>query len=194
MKLFTLSCQHCGAPLEVPARISLFKCLCCASQLHVQWVDSIAHAEEFEDSAPAASHLIRTPEQHAIEEEIALLDDAWRLIRTRFMVPGHDGLLSVPVKEKTLISCGIGVLFGCAALATGIAIGLNDILRYPGSLLLGRTMMLLGVLMIIVVVIWSRIAFRKSVEFEVHQQAYQTERSRLLAEFRNLPYAVADPR
>jgi hypothetical protein len=190
MKLLSLTCQHCGAPLEVPARTTQFKCLYCGSRLHVQWADSVAHAEAI--GAARTSRLIKTPEQFKIEEEIALLDHAWMMVRQRFMLRGFDGLLSVPNKNSIKMAGANGVLLGIVPIAMGIASLLT-----PRSLNLANEIRyllpLLGLLLIVAVVAWCRHAWKKADDFEVHQHAYQSERQRLLAELEQLPHALSEP-
>jgi hypothetical protein len=191
MKLLTLTCQHCGAPLEVPARTTQFKCLYCGSRLHVLWADSVAHAEAIE--AAQTSRLIKTPEQFKVEEEIALLDHVWDTIRQRFMVRDNDNQLSVPDRDNIRLTGAFGVLLGVAALVMGAAVVWAPGSPGSGNALVGYLMPLFGVLLIIAIVAWCRHAWKKADDFEVHQHAYQSERQRLLAELEQLPHALAEP-
>lgn len=192
MKLLSLACRHCGAPLEVPTRVRQVECLFCGSRLHVQWPNAGPDRNAPEEPVRPTAELTSTPEQLRIEEEIHRLDDAWKEFRSGFMIRSHDDRLKVPDKSHTLLACAIGVMLGVVACTVGVGVGWAPNSLDAGNVLVGRLLALVGVLMIVVVAVWSRISYRKAVNFEVHQQAYQYERQRLLAELEKSPYAVAD--
>src|SRR5262245_32158814 len=123
MKLLSLTCQHCAAPLEVPVKTTQFKCLYCGSRLHVQWTASVAHTEALEVAARQISHLIKSPEQLRIEEEIDLLDDAWKTVRQRFLFRDVDGQLRVPDKNTIQLVGIFGVLLGVGAIVMATTSG-----------------------------------------------------------------------
>ncbi|MFO1094796.1 MAG: hypothetical protein U0992_16050 [Planctomycetaceae bacterium] len=192
MKLLTLTCQHCGAPLEVSTRVSQFQCLFCGSRLYVQWADSVARAEALDDESRRPVQQTKTPEQVRIEEEIDLLDDAWMKIRARFMIPDHEGQLRVPDKYTIQGICGLGVTLGIAAMVSGFLLGWTRLRIDPAYLSTSHMLPLAGVVMIVLVGAWSRIAYRRAVDFEVHQHAYQSERRRLFAELEKSLGAITD--
>lgn len=192
MKLLTLSCQQCGAPLEVRAKARQFRCLYCGSAVHLYWADSAAQPKDPDDAGSRNFERIKSPELMRIETEIAQLDEAWIRTRTQFMLPGHDGQLIVPDKNKILTASTTGAVAGIAAIGAGVASLMEEQSFYLRDTPMSRLLMLLlGAGMMVVMVIWARIAYRRAVDFEVHQSQYQSERQRLLADLENASHAVS---
>ncbi len=48
MRLLSLTCNHCGAPLEVPAKTRFLTCNYCSSRLEVHRSGSAVHTEVLE--------------------------------------------------------------------------------------------------------------------------------------------------
>lgn len=187
MKLLTLTCQQCGAPLEVPAKIKQLTCQFCGTRLQVQRTGSAAYTEVLDEVAESVARVAETTEQLRIEQEISRLDREWQLGRERFMVRGKDGQLSVPGKTGVMFGGAIAVVFGifwmlfAGGIATLIGSGIHAAGGGPLSLLPGL-FPCFGLLFIGVAIFGTISAFRKADDFARHQQQYHAERSRLLAE------------
>ena len=187
MKLLTLACQHCGAPLEVPAKVKHLTCQFCGTRLQVQKAGSAAYTETLGEVAENVAKVAATTEQLRIEQEIARLDREWQLGRERFMVRGKDGQLSVPGKTGVLVVGALVVVFGIfwTIMASGIAAGVGFGVHSAGGGPLGLVAGIFpcfGVFFVIAGIVAVVTAYRKAVDFEQHQQQYHAERSRLLAE------------
>lgn len=197
MKLFTLSCQHCSAPLEVPAKITQLTCQFCGTRLRVQRTGSAAYTETLEEVAQQVARVADTTDQLKVEQEIARLDREWMMGREQFMVRGKDGQLDVPGKTSALIGGAIVVAFGIVwtAIATGIAgavgFGINEVGGGPLSFLPGL-FPCFGVIFIIGGIFVALTSYGKAHAFEEHQQAYHAERNRLLAQLGQPSPAPAD--
>jgi hypothetical protein len=189
MKLLSLTCQHCGAPLEVPAKITLLTCQFCGTRLKVERTGSAAFTETLEGVAQQVARVADNTDRLKVEQEIARLDREWMLSREQFMVRGKSGQLNVHTRTSAAIGGVIVVVFGIVwtAIATGIAgvfgMGIGAVGGGPLSLLPG-VFPCFGVLFIIGGIVMAVTAYGKAISLEEHQQAYHAERNRLLSELR----------
>lgn len=187
MQLLSLTCQHCGAPLEVPAKITQLTCQFCGTRLKVQRTGSAAYTETLEEVAHSVARVADNTDQLKIEQEIARLDREWMMSRDQFMVRSKNGQLDIPTRTSAAIAGLIVVVFGIiwTVMATGIAgavgFGINEVGGGPLSLLPGL-FPCFGVLFIIGGIVMAVTAYGKAINFEEHQHAYHAERNRLLAE------------
>jgi hypothetical protein len=192
MQLLSLTCQQCGAPLEVPAKITQLTCQFCGTRLKVQRTGSAAYTETLEEVAHSVARVADNTDQLKIEQEIARLDREWMMSRERFMMRGKHGHLSVPGRLNALIGGAIIVVFGlfwtttAAGVAGMVGFGINRVGGGPLSLLPGL-LPCFGVLFIIGGIVMAVTAFGKAIHFEQHQHAYHAERNRLLAELGQQP-------
>jgi len=187
MKLLSLTCQHCGAPLEVPAKITQLTCQFCGTRLQVQRTGAVAYTESLGDAAQQLARISDNTEQLKVEQEIARLDRDWMMSREQFMVRGKDGQLDVPGKTSALIGGAIVIVFGliwtamAASIAGAVGVGIHQVGGGPLSALPGF-LPCFGVLFIVGGIFTSLIAYGKARAFQEHQRAYHAERNRLLAE------------
>jgi len=187
MKLLSLTCQHCSAPLEVPAKITQLTCQFCGTRLQVQRTGSAAYTEALDEVSQQVQRVADSTEQIRIEQELARLDRDWQLGRERFMVRGKDGELNVPVKAGVLTGGVIVIVFGIfwTVMASGIAAAAGFGIGAAGGgplRLLPGFFPCFGVLFVIFGIVNVVTGYRKAVEFEQSQQQYHKERCRLLAE------------
>jgi hypothetical protein len=198
MKLLSLTCQHCGAPLEVPAKITQLTCQFCGTRLKVERTGSAAYTEAIGDLVQQMARVTDNTDQLKIEQEIARLDRDWMMNRERFMVRGKDGQLDVPTRTSAAIAGVIIVAFGIVwtAMATGIAgaigFGINQVGGGPLSFLPGL-FPCFGVLFIIGGIVMAVTAYGKAINFEEHQHAYHAERNQLLTQLQQLPHRDTNP-
>jgi hypothetical protein len=189
MQLLSLTCQHCGAPLEVPAKITHLTCQFCGTRLKVQRTGSAAYTETLEEVAQSVARVADNTDQLKLEQEIARLDREWMMSRDQYMVRGKDGQISVPTKTSAAIGGAIIVVFGliwtlvAAGMAGAVGFGINQVGGGPLSILPGL-FPCFGVLFVIGGIVMAVTAYGKAINFEEHRHAYQAERSRLLSELR----------
>ena len=123
MKLFSLSCQHCGAPLEVPARVKQLTCQFCGTRLKVQQTGSAIYTEALEEITETTSRIADNTDYIKLQNELERIDREWSHEKENFMVRGKDGQLSVPSRTASLVGgivvVGFGILW--TLFATGIA-------------------------------------------------------------------------
>lgn len=186
MQLLSLTCQHCGAPLEVPAKITQLTCQFCGTRLRVQRTGSAAYTETLEEVAQQVARVASNTDQLKLEQEIARLDRDWMQGRERFMMRSKNGHMSVPGKTSALIGGAIVVVFGVfwTAMATGIAgvvgAGLFHAGAGPFSFIAGF-FPCFGVLFIGLGIVAAVTGYKKAGEFELGQAEYHAQRNALLA-------------
>jgi transcription elongation factor Elf1 len=123
MKLFSLSCQHCGAPLEVPAKVKQLTCQFCGTRLKVRQTGSAVYTEALDEITETTSRIAENTDTIKLQNELERIDREWSQEKENFMVRGKDGQLSVPSKTASLIGGIMVVGFGIVwtLFATGIA-------------------------------------------------------------------------
>jgi uncharacterized Zn finger protein (UPF0148 family) len=184
MKLLSLTCQHCGAPLEVPAKITQLTCQFCGTRLKVQRTGSAAYTETLEEVAQQVARVADNTDQLKLEQEIARLDREWMMRRDQFMVRRKNGQLDVPTRTSAAIGGAIVVVFGLfwTFMAFGVAAGADGVRGAPIAVF--DCFPFFGVVFIIGGIVMAVTAYGKAINFDEHQHAYQAERNRLLNELR----------
>lgn len=123
MKLYSLSCQHCGAPLEVPAKVKQLTCQFCGTRLKVQQTGSAVYTEALGEISETTNRIADNTDFIRLQNELERIDREWALEKERFMVRGKDGRLSVPSRGASLVGgifiVGFGIFW--TVMATGIA-------------------------------------------------------------------------
>ena len=168
MKILTLDCQHCGAPLEVPAKIRALTCTYCGTRLQVQQEGAAAWTETLEDLREDVRYLRR-------KADLADLDREWEAERERYLVKGKHGQTSAPSTGSGAASIVIALIFGgfWTTFAMGIAQG------SPGPAALFP---LFGILFIIIGVVSGVRQISKAQSLEEARTRYRSRRAELLGD------------
>ena len=128
MKLLTLSCQHCGAPLETPLRTKRLKCVFCGAWLQIQWIGSAASTvAETESVSPFPAEI--SAKQQKAARRIARLDRKWVEYRECWRDRRHSGQLKMPSQAWPILGGAVVVMYsaGFAIVAGAAALGHNVI-------------------------------------------------------------------
>lgn len=116
MKLIALSCEQCGAPLEVPVDRKHVSCVHCGTALAVKQQGSVLFTEKIESLENRTSSMESELDQMRIEDALKRLDQQWESERTEFSL----SLLTYPVIIPThTLGCFVGSLIMVAAFAVG---------------------------------------------------------------------------
>jgi hypothetical protein len=91
MKLLTLSCNECGAPLEVPADAKFVTCGYCSARLAVQRTSNAVYTEVLEKIGEQTEKLAQEVEVLKLQNELARLDREWSDERERHMISDKHG-------------------------------------------------------------------------------------------------------
>lgn len=123
MKLISLNCNHCGAPLKVPEDARFVTCGFCEQSLSVEHNGSVYSTrllQEISNRTDALADDVRQLKQHA---ELENLDRQWERDRERFMIRDQNGVSREPSYAGSVVA-GLGAtVFGL--IWTGITSGMS---------------------------------------------------------------------
>jgi hypothetical protein len=165
MELESVSCDHCGAPLEVPPSANYVTCAHCDRQLRIHRTETARYTEVLEALAKRTDELSDHVAQLRLQNEIAALDRAWDHEKETYMVTGKHGHRSLPTKTGSVIGGVFLVIFGCiwTAMAAQMA---------GGFALFGVIFIALGAFM-------SIHSYGKAERYERALRRYQQQRGEL---------------
>lgn len=117
MRLLALTCDHCGAPLEVPKQVSHFTCAYCETPLTVQHQGGAiftATMEGIEKNTRAIAEDVDVIRAH---HDLERLDQEWSEYRERYV--RGSGLMVVP-STRGVVLMAIAMTIVGATLFVGI--------------------------------------------------------------------------
>jgi DNA-directed RNA polymerase subunit RPC12/RpoP len=166
MKLVSLSCDHCGAPLEVPEKTKFVTCTYCSSRLVVRQTGGAAYTEVLEALDERTEKIADDVEILKLQSQLDRLDHQWMLERERYMVHDKHGHRRFPSKVGSVL---IGVL------VIGFAVFWMAIAARHGGL-----PVLFGFLFIAVAIFALVTNMRKADQYERRRRQYERRRDQLL--------------
>ena len=86
MKILALTCNHCGAPLEVPAKTRFLTCTFCSSQLEVHRSGNAAYTEVLKALQEQAEQVADDVETLKLKRDLDELDRKWIEERKRHVI------------------------------------------------------------------------------------------------------------
>ncbi len=174
MEIESLSCNNCGAPLEVPTSADFVTCGYCGSPLAVRRTPSAHYTELLERLEQHSDYLARRAEYLRLRDELEALDAEWRRERRRHAIRNWRGSLQTPTRSY-LITNIIAAVVACAltawwfyATATANA--------GPGAAFFGW----IGAVVSLIAVIRAVGTANKVNTYNIARQAYQQQRIGLL--------------
>lgn len=180
MKLLAVTCDHCGAPLEVPVRTRYVTCAYCDTRLQVHQTRSAAYTEVLETVARRTEEIADRVERIELQNQLERLDREWTMHREQYMTRGKDGRLSVP---NRFAGVAIAVFAGGFGLFWTISAG------HAGA---PRPFSLFGLLFVIFAVISGIVVFNQAGAYQQHKTAYERERRRLVRKLNTGPLLPDD--
>ncbi len=169
MKLLAISCNNCGAPLEVPEKTKFVTCRFCESQLQVHHTNSTAYTEVLEALERKTTQIADDVASLKIQNSLLQADRDWENLKQKYMVKGKDGYLSVPTKVGTLFGAVFGVCFGL-------------IWTVVAGAMTGGVFAIFGLIFIGVVIAGSINSYNKAEQFEAAQKQYRSKRLDLISQ------------
>ena len=107
MKVISVSCNHCGAPLEVPKKARFVTCKYCSSRLAIKATESATYTEVLEAIGERTEKIAQDVETIKLQNRLERLDREWQTDRRRFMTRDKHGverlLLSQSVQSRLQI-------------------------------------------------------------------------------------------
>lgn len=179
MRLEKLTCNCCGAPIEVPSLTNFVTCNHCSTQLTVKRTENATFTQKLDQLSEKTEQLSAQVAQLSSHSDLAALDREWELERENYMVSGKNGHRHLPT-ELGAVGGGIMItLFGCfwTAMAFGITSSAPDF----GPFSVAKVMFpLFGVIFVLGGIGSSVWSFRKAGDFREAQRRYERRRQELL--------------
>lgn len=167
MRLETIACNQCGAPLTVPEAAQFVRCNHCSASLAVRRSESVTYTEVVEKLVEHTSKLAEQVAHLRYQAELARIDGDWDRERQRHLVSQKNGAPTEPTYG--------GAVFGGVAMAVvGI---LAAILGGSGPG--GGGFALFGIGAVMLGAFAAIFGWHKAAEFERARKRYKARRARL---------------
>ena len=171
MKIISLNCCQCSAPLNASEEVRYVMCQHCGSQLVVLHEGTAAYTESREPK-PMEAAIEQQLEESEQQRELAVLDHQWKKERRQYMVIDSDGTARVPspnIASDTAITTLVGGL-----LFVFIAWLLSDnLLSFVGGCLLIGLFVVIGLGL-------SRLQHQRSAAYQEAERCYRRRRLDLI--------------
>lgn len=171
-----LSCNACGAPLEIPGSANFVTCKHCSTQLSVCRTEDVSYTEQINRLADRTDELSQQVENLTIQNEIAALDRDWESTRQQLMISNKEGVRRVPTQAGAIVSGVAACMFGVIWLLVTSNMLAGGGFGGPAGLL-----PMAGVVFICVGVGSSAVAWNKAIAYQRAEEQYQRRRRELLS-------------
>lgn len=115
MKLVSLNCNHCGAPLQVADDARFVTCQFCETQLTVEHTGTAYFTRELEELSDKTEELADEVHRLRSDAELEKLKRNWERRRDELMMSTEEGNRFVPTKTKAILTgfliCGVAIFF-----------------------------------------------------------------------------------
>lgn len=173
MRLIALSCNHCGAPLEVPKSANFLTCTYCETRLKVHHEGGAAFTESLESIDQRTRDIAEDVEAIRAHQEMEQLDRDWMMDRVKYQTRSENGELSVPTAGGAIIGAVAVSIFGVFWIV--MAINMGAPFFFP----------LFGVFFIVVALTGGFGVAAKAKAFGQRQHEYQRQRRELQRRMRD---------
>ncbi len=179
MELESITCNHCGAPLQVPSTADYVTCNHCGSQLAVRRGGSVTFTEVVQQLSETTENLAQQVSKLRHQTELETLERQWEAERESFMVTNNTGAKRLPDESSSMLGGIITTVFGL--FWTVMAIGITSSAPSFGVFGIAKLVFpAFGVLFIVFGIVSAARNSRKAREYKVAEQAYRRRRQRLL--------------
>ncbi len=175
MELISLTCNHCGASLEIPEETRFLTCQFCQTKLAVEHSGNAIFTSVLEELDQKTDQIIEELESLKRENAIARLDRNWEKCKQKYMVSDSDGNKSLPTKTGSVFG-GIFIMIVGIIWTVFAATITSD---SPFSF--GAFFPLFGVFFIVIGLVATFIAYSKATDYEKAHRSYKKRRSSLFS-------------
>jgi hypothetical protein len=165
MNVLSLTCNHCGAPLQVEEGTRYLTCRFCSSQLEVQHSENAFYTKVLQVLDQRTSEMAKDLDVIKRQNQLEQLERDWQREREDYLVRGQNGTTTIPSAAGSLIGMAIGIAIG--VLWVGFTSSLEGV---PGFF------PFFGVLVIIAVVFGSLRNLQKSIRYREREAEYHRRR------------------
>ncbi|MCO8122081.1 hypothetical protein NHH03_10055 [Stieleria sp. TO1_6] len=178
MKVISLTCNHCGAPLEVPAKARFVTCGFCEARLAIEHTGNSYTTSVLEELQETTAKLAQDVAQIKQSSEIDRLDSQWLQTRSQHMVTNKNGHQSLPTKGGAIIGGVVITLFGL--FWTVMALGITSAGAGMGAPGVIRLFPLFGLLFVGFGIFMSFRMHHKADAYQKDLQQYRRKRQDLV--------------
>jgi hypothetical protein len=112
MKIISLNCNHCGAPLDVSVKAKYVTCGFCESKLAIQHSGNVWSTEVLEELQKTTQTLVSDVAALKRNSEIEQLDRDWERKKENYLVRGKNGSTSLPNAAAAVFGSFVAMIFG----------------------------------------------------------------------------------
>ncbi|MEQ8819096.1 MAG: zinc ribbon domain-containing protein [Sumerlaeia bacterium] len=179
MKTLHLTCNHCGAPLDVAENANFVTCGHCGSRLKIERTESSYSTSVLESIDRRTQDIQEDIEVLHLQNDLERLDREWEHERESLLMYDKHGRAHEPSKATTIAQAIFGVVFLVVAftLVTG-----GNAFRTFGSALPSMLFMVVAAIVVLGLVAGLFRSFGKAGHYATRQSDYHARRHRLLAQ------------
>jgi hypothetical protein len=112
-----LTCNNCGAALDIPASANFVTCVFCGSRLAVKSNASVVDTEVLQQLDERTQRLSTDVQQLQLESELERIDREWEQERQPYLLSSPTGATFEPTIPWALLTVGVAAIFaGVVAL------------------------------------------------------------------------------
>lgn len=123
MNVLSLTCNHCGASLEVPKETRFVTCQYCSSRLEVKQTSGAIYTEVLEAIDEKTERIVQDLELIKLQNRLEQLDREWAMEKERYLLKSRQGETMVPTRRGIALVAAIGGIFGLFWIILTIAMG-----------------------------------------------------------------------
>lgn len=179
MQIEKISCNSCGAPLDVPSAANYVTCNHCSTQLSVRRTSNVTYTEQLNRLTEKTDELSDRLEDLTTQNAVAALDREWEFERKKHMVSTKHGE-QIPTEAGSFGGGVVIAIFG--TLWTVIAFFMTQSAPDVGPFTIVKVVFpLFGVAFVVFGVMSSMASYDKAGKFRTAEARYKKKRNELLA-------------
>jgi DNA-directed RNA polymerase subunit RPC12/RpoP len=187
----SLSCNNCGAPIDVPANTNYATCGHCGSRLVIKRTDNAAYTEVLSRIDERTGQMSEDLAEIRAQNELEQVDREWQIEREQYLEHNKDGSTSVPSTGRTvlmLVGAGVAVLFACFWISTATSMtrssgsfgGRSGSPLSSGPPSADSIFPMFGVLIILVVVVGVIVSLVNAGKYSEAEENYRNKRDAVI--------------
>lgn len=170
MRIETIACNQCGAPLSVPGAAQFVTCNHCGASLAVRRSESVTYTEVVAKLVENTSKLAKEVAHLRYQSELARIDREWEMERRRYLVERKHGPPTEPSHFGAVIAGGSFAFVGIIACIVAATHDGPSLFAVFGTFSVG-----IGIL-------GMTLGVKKAARFERAKAAYRSRRAQLKVE------------
>jgi hypothetical protein len=180
--LIDLTCNHCGAALQVGNDTRFVTCTYCGSRLEVHHSGGAAYTSLLQSIDQRTEQIAEDVETIKLQNELERLDREWQMAREASLTRNKDGSMSEPSATSSIVGSVIGAAFGIlwTIIAVAMSFGASSAGAPAPFQFISCIFPLFGVIFVIAAIAMGIKGVTRGSQFSQRSQEYQAQRDRLL--------------